>query len=253
MSNNLMVLRERDLIENPTTRLPVCLCVDTSGSMNRTQGGVDTGRTTVMDNQTWNVVEGGTTAIDELNTGIQYFFDAIKSDEIARYSVELAVVSFNSKAETISDFSSVDLQEIELLSADGTTSMGHGVNLALDLLEQRKSEYSSKGVDYYQPWLVLMTDGDPTDDISNAVNRVQKLYGQKKLTVFSIAIGEDASIDTLKKFSSLSKSMVLKVKSPEHFKEFFEWLSQSVSVASQSVPGDKPSLPPTPPVIEIEL
>ena len=53
MSNNLMVLRERDLIENPTTRLPVCLCLDTSGSMNRTEGGI--------------------TAIDELNRGVQYF------------------------------------------------------------------------------------------------------------------------------------------------------------------------------------
>jgi len=47
--------------------------------------------------------------------------------------------------------------------------------------------------------------------------------------------------------------MVLKVKSAEYFKEFFEWLSQSVSVASQSVPGDKPTLPSPPPVIEIEL
>lgn len=253
MSNNLMVLRERDLIENPTTRLPVCLCLDTSGSMNRTEGGIDTGRTTIMDNQTWNVVKGGTSAIDELNKGVKYFFDAIKNDEIARYSVELAVVSFNSRAETISDFSSIDLQKIKLLDAGGTTSMGQGVNLALDLLEQRKSDYSNKGVDYYQPWLVLMTDGEPTDDISNAVHRVQELYGKRKLTVFSIAIGEGASINILKKFSSLANDMVLKVKSPEHFKEFFEWLSQSVSVASQSVPGDKPSLPPTPTVIEIEL
>ena len=145
------------------------------------------------------------------------------------------------------------MQEIKNLDANGTTSMGEGVELALDLLEQRKSDYSNKGVDYYQPWLVLMTDGNPTDDISNAVKRVQELYGQRKLTVFSIAIGEDASLNTLKKFSSLKNNMVLKVKSAEHFKEFFEWLSQSVSVASQSVPGDKPSLPPTPPVIEIEL
>jgi len=228
MSNDLMVLRERDLIENPTTRLPVCLCLDTSYSM-----------------------EGD--PIDELNKGVEYFFQAIKSDEIARYSVELAVVSFNSEAEKISDFSGIDRQSLTLLKANGCTSMGEGVNLALDLLEQRKKEYSNKGVDYYQPWLVLMSDGAPTDDISSAVSRVQSLSSNKKLTVFSIAIGDHADIDVLKQFSSMKNNLVLKVKSPEHFKEFFEWLSQSVSVASQSVPGDKPSLPPTPPVIEIEL
>ncbi len=47
--------------------------------------------------------------------------------------------------------------------------------------------------------------------------------------------------------------MVLKVISPEYFKEFFEWFSQSASIASQSLPGEKPTLPPLPPVIEIEL
>lgn len=228
MSNNLMILREKDLIENPTTRLPVCLCLDSSSSMNGTP-------------------------INELNKGVEYFFDAIKSDEIARYSVELAVVTFNSTIEKISDFSSIDRQSLTLLKAEGLTSMGKGIELSLDLLEQRKKEYSGKGVDYYQPWLVLMSDGEPTDNITTAVSRVQDLSAKKKLTVFSIAIGDSADISTLKKFSSLKNNLVLKVKSPEYFKEFFEWLSQSVSVASQSVPGDKPSLPPIPPVIEIEL
>lgn len=228
MSNNLMILREKDLIENPTTRLPVCLCLDSSSSMNGTP-------------------------INELNKGVEYFFDAIKSDEIARYSVELAIVTFNSTVEKISDFSSIDRQSVTLLKAEGWTSMGKGIELSLDLLEQRKKEYSEKGVDYYQPWLVLMSDGEPTDNITTAVSRVQDLSAKKKLTVFSIAIGDSADIRTLKKFSSLKNNLVLKVKSPEYFKEFFEWLSQSVSVASQSVPGDKPSLPPIPPVIEIEL
>ena len=228
MNNDLMILREKDLIINPATRLPVCLCLDSSYSMSGSP-------------------------IEELNKGVQLFFEAIKMDEIARYSVELAVVSFNDEAETISDFSSVDRQTITLLEADGITSMGEGVELALDLLEQRKSEYSGKGVDYYQPWLVLMSDGGPTDNISTAVHRVQKLSINKKLTVFSVAIGDQADIKVLKQFSSLKNNLVLKVKSAAYFKEFFEWLSQSVSVASQSVPGDKPSLPPTPPVIEIEL
>lgn len=228
MSNDKMILREKDLIENPTTRLPVCLCLDTSGSMS-----------------------GG--PIKELNKGVEYFFEAIKTDEIARYSVELAIVSFNSNVETISDFSSIERKTPTRLQAGGATRMGEGVELALDLLEKRKGEFSDKGVDYYQPWLVLMSDGAPSYDISTAVQRVQNLYNAKRLTVFSVAIGEKANIDVLKKFSSLADNMVLKVKSPEHFKEFFEWLSQSVSVASQSVPGDKPSLPQTPSVIQIEL
>jgi len=225
---DLMVLRQQDLVTNPTTRLPVCLCLDISYSMSGNP-------------------------IQELSKGVEYFFEAIKSDEIARYSVELSIVVFDSNAQVVLDFANIDRQRIPSLTASGATSMGEGVNLALDILEKRKKEYSDKGVDYYQPWMVLMTDGCPTDDTSSAIARVNQLGNNKKLTVFPVAIGEDADIDTLKQFSTMKNNVVLKVTSAEYFREFFEWLSQSVSVASQSVPGDKSTLPSPPPVIEIEL
>jgi uncharacterized protein YegL len=228
MEQNLMILRQEDLVSNPTTRLPVCLCLDVSYSMSGSP-------------------------IQELQRGVQYFFDAIKSDEVARYSVELSIVVFQSNATTILDFANIDRQRVPSLTADGLTSMGEGVELALNILEGRKKEYSNKGVDYYQPWLVLMSDGSPTDDVSNAIQMVKDLKDRKRLTLFSVAIGNSANITVLKQFSTLNNNLVLKVTSPEHFKEFFEWLSRSVEIASQSTPGDKPKLPPTPPVIEIEL
>lgn len=228
MTQDLMILRQKDLITNPTTRLPVCLCLDTSGSMSGDP-------------------------ISELNKGVKYFFDAIKDDEVARYSVELSIVAFDTNAVKILDFTSIDRQNAPTLIASGVTAMGQGVELALNLLEERKSEYSSKGIDYYQPWLVLMTGGSPTDNISNAVIRVQALASNKKLTVFAVAIGNNANKNVLSQFSTMKDNMILKVTSAEYFREFFEWLSQSAAIASQSIPGDKPKLPNPPPVIEIEL
>jgi uncharacterized protein YegL len=229
MVQDLMVLRQQDLVSNPTTRLPVCLCLDVSYSMSGDP-------------------------IQELEYGIEYFFEAIKSDEIARYSVELSIVVFGSEVTTILDFANIDRQRIPLLTADGFTPMGEGVNLALDVLEKRKEEYSSKGVDYYQPWMVLMTDGYPTDDTSSAISRVIQLCHNRKLTLFPIAIGHNADIGILKQFSTLKNNAVLKVTSAEYFKSFFEWLSQSIAIVSQSVPGEKMSTPnPTQYNIEIEL
>jgi uncharacterized protein YegL len=228
MPQNLMILRQEDLVSNPTTRLPICLCLDISGSM-------------------------GGNPIRELHKGVEYFYKAIKSDEIARYSVELAIVTYGNNANLILDFANIDRQKIPNLIAGGHDVMGAGVNLSLDLLERRKQEYSSKGVDYYQPWLVLMGDGGSTDNIQLAVSRVKELKKSKKLTLFSVAIGDYADKNILRQFSTMNNNMVLKVKSPEYFKEFFEWLSQSVLVASQSVPGDKPTLPNPSSVIEIEL
>ena len=56
MSNDL--LNFDDLVDNPTARVPVCLCLDTSGSMYGTP-------------------------IQELNDGVRLFYEAISEDETA--------------------------------------------------------------------------------------------------------------------------------------------------------------------------
>jgi len=205
------LLMQEELIENPTARIPICLVLDVSYSMRGEP-------------------------IKELQHGIEMFFDAIKNDEIAQFSAEISIVTFASNAEKMLDFSSIQRQEVPHLSAMGTTSMGKGVLMALDILEARKLEYQTAGIDYYQPWMVLMTDGHPTDDIIPAVRKIEKLVETKKLTVFPIAIGDGVAMDKLGKFSPGRPPLRLKAL---NFSEFFIWLSQSVSRVSQSTPGEK--------------
>lgn len=216
MSDHL--LRIEDLVNNPTARIPVCLCLDVSGSMAGER-------------------------IDELNQGIELFYNAIKDDEVALYSAEISIVTFDDRATQLVDFASLELQPMPpRLTAGGLTYMGEGVNLALDLLEQRKKEYQDKGVDYYQPWLVLMTDGEPNGnaiEFNRAVSRTVSLIDNKKLTIFPIGIGSDANLNILAQFSPNKPPLRLQ---GLKFKEFFTWLSQSVSKVSQSSPGEKVTL-----------
>lgn len=232
-------IREQDLEDNPTPRVPVCLCLDVSGSMDAVEGDcVSTGKTIFRDGRTWDLVEGGTTRIDELQKGIQAFYDAVRSDEVAVYSVEICIVTFGDKANCLTDFGSIDRQTIPKLTTENNTAMGEGINLALDLLAKRKQEYQASGVDYYQPWLVLMTDGVPNGDLTaqeNARKQVAEMVEQKKLTVFPIAIGNEADISALKQFSPNRTPLRLQ---GLKFQEFFTWLSQSVARVSQSIPGE---------------
>lgn len=208
------VLRQEDLIENPTARVPICLVLDVSSSMSGDP-------------------------IRELNDGVRLFFDAIRTDDVAQYAAEICIVTFGSTVTKQLDFMSVDRQEVPTLSASGMTPMGEGVTHALDLLEARKGDYKRAGVDYYQPWMVIMTDGAPTDDISAAATRICSLVGEKKLTVFPIAIGERANLDTLAKLSPTRPPLRLQ---GLNFGEFFTWLSRSVSRVSQSTPGESVEL-----------
>lgn len=211
--NEDLVVRRDELVNNPTARVPVCLCLDTSGSMDGAP-------------------------IAELNEGVGLFFHAIQDDEVAKYAAEIAVVTFGGNAQKLLDFGSIARQQVPVLRADGATPLGGGVNLALDLLEARKKEYSQAGIDYYQPWLVLMTDGQPTDGaevVQAAVERTVCLADAKKLTLFPIGIGPGADMAVLARFSPKRTPLRLQ---GLNFKAFFEWLSKSVSRVSQSIPGE---------------
>ncbi len=213
--NEYALIRLEDLVSNPTPRVPVCLCLDTSGSM-------------VGD------------PIRELNEGVRLFYDAIRNDETALYSAEVCIVTFGGGYQCIVDFATIDRQtDLPVLKANGGTPMGEAVNLALDLLEQRKEEYKNKGVDYYQPWLVFMTDGQPNgseQELERAIMRTVELINKKRLSIFPIAIGEEADMEVLRRFSPTRQPLRLQ---GLKFKEFFSWLSKSVSRTSQSCPGEK--------------
>jgi uncharacterized protein YegL len=121
------------------------------------------------------------------------------------------------------------------------TPMGQAVEHALDALEARKRRLGKTGVDYYQPWLVLMTDGQPTDDIEPAVERVQRMVREKKLTVFPIAIGASADLGALARFSAGRAPFQLRGFA---FSEFFAWLSKSIVRVSASTLGSEVEMPP---------
>jgi len=199
-----------EFAHNPTPRVPIALVLDTSGSM---QG----------------------EPIAELNEGLKLFVEELKNDEIASSAAEVCVVTFGGEINFI-DFTPISSFEPVEFTAGGETPMGAAVLTALDLLERRKFIYKEAGVDYYQPWMVLMTDGMPTDSISHAVERVQTLLRDKKLVVFPIAVGPNASIPVLEKFT-IPKRPPLRLKE-YRFREFFTWLSKSVASVSRSVPGE---------------
>lgn len=204
--SNYVTQDDLELVENGATRVPVVLCLDISGSMYD--------------------------CIGDLNAGVAAFYESIRSDETARAACEIAIVTFSSTVEVVEDFQSVNHKQNPTFSAYGGTDMTGGVEKALELLEARKQKYKDTGTDYFQPWLVIMSDGEPNDMTSVRVlqERTKQMEAEKKLTVFGIFIGNDSGKETLAGFSKRG-AMSLK---GTNFKEFFEWLGRSVSIVGKS-------------------
>lgn len=198
-----------DLIDNPTPRCPVALVLDTSGSMSGQP-------------------------IEQLNAGIQLFIDEVKRDDLARWSVDLAVYTAGGSADCIQSFIGVEqIVGVSPLDASGSTPLGQATRMALNDLEERKKSYRDAGVPYYQPWLVLISDGVPTDSWKDAAQRARELSAQRKLVSLPIGV-QGADLKVLSQFSSKPAVALDGLK----FRELFQWLSASMARVSASSSSD---------------
>lgn len=192
--------------------------------------------------------------MDELNEGLRAFGEALQDDTKAAGCADICVISFNSSVETVVPFCSAEEYVAPVLSAGGLTAMNEAIITGMDMLEARKQEYKTVGVDYYRPWMFLLTDGIPTDDeyAVDAKDRLQEAFDQKKINFFPMGIGAAANTAVLKSYTKDGSGMVLKAEK-NNFREAFVWLSSSLSVISHSDPTQGTADIPTPPFITIDL
>lgn len=235
----------QDLEDNPVPKLAVCLCLDASGSMDEVVEGETekTGETVEVDGKTYSIVTGGISKKQKLLEGVQKLYASIKEDPIASKSAEIAVVTFDDSAKVIEEFSLVDKKKPLDFNTGDLTNLGAGVDLALDRLISRKEDYKHSGVEYYQPWLILITDGHPSDmaQVKAVQERTKHLEKEKKLVVMSVGVGPDADMNVLNGFSNKTPA-AFKLQGAK-FEAFFNFLSASFSGISNSQTDEKVKLP----------
>ena len=206
-----------EFAENPEPRCPCVLLLDVSGSM-------------------------AGEPINELNEGIQLFWQEVSKDPLASKRVEVAVVAFSSGVEVVQDFATIENSQPPVLEAGGATAMGSGILTALDMLRSRKEVYRRNGISYYRPWIFLITDGAPTEPIEvmqRAAQAIQQEEAKKGVAFFAVGV-EGADMAMLATLSKERQPLKLKGLA---FRELFLWLSASMQRVSSSKVGDKVDLP----------
>lgn len=244
-------LEQAEFADNPEPRCPVVLVLDISGSM-------------------------AGPPIKELNEALRSFSDALKNDRLASLRVEVAVVTFGGNvrcldvrgAEIIKGnevirfnpralapksmtpeipfdarqaFVTVDQFQPPFLEAAGETPMGEAVQRSLALLKGRKEIYKQNGLDYFRPWMFVITDGKPTDKgWENAAEQVKQEEARRGVIFYAVGV-EKADMQVLSRFSEARTPLKLKGMA---FADLFMWLSKSLSAIAHSRPGEQAPLPP---------
>jgi uncharacterized protein YegL len=222
-------LDQVEFADNPEPRCAVALLLDTSGSMK--------GR-----------------PIAQLNDGLRELDRALKADRLAALRVELAVITFGGEVRTMDvagtgegavdaegAFVTVDAFQPPTVEAHGDTPMGEAVRLGLGLLRERKDVYQRNGIDYFRPWMFLLTDGHPTDrGWEEAAADARAEEARKGLALYAVGV-EGADMAKLARFSDQRPPLKMRGLA---YQELFEWLSRSLSAVSHSRPGEQVPLPP---------
>jgi uncharacterized protein YegL len=224
------------LATNPEPRCPCVLLLDVSGSMAEVvaNAGEDTGRTVEQDGRTYRVLSGGTTRIDLLNDGVRAYHSDLMGDPLAAQRVEVSVITFGARVETVVPFVTAHEFAPPTLTAGGETPMGAAILRAIEAVTERKRAYKDSGLHYYRPWIFLITDGGPTDSWQAAAARVQEGDRAKEFVFFAVGV-EGANFDILRQIS-VREPLSLKGR---NFREMFVWLSQSQRSVSHSKPGQE--------------
>lgn len=152
MANVLIDARDMIQAENHATRIPVVLCLDTSGSM------------------------GSNGGYEALNEGVSIFYETSKNDPVNRLGFDVAIVTFGGNERTEGDKGVSKYQEFRPIwnqeaipqfdkpeNGPYGTPLGRAVDKAMKGIEIRKKEYQDNSIGYYKPFLIIITDGQSTE------------------------------------------------------------------------------------------
>jgi uncharacterized protein YegL len=177
--------------------------------------------------------------IESLNFAINEAIPAMRqvADDNPNVRVQVRAITFSSGAKWHVE-NPTDVQSFAWspVTAWGATDMGRAVDLACDALEIDKMP--ERGL---PPVLVLISDGQPTDNFNSALERLVRIpWGAKSVRV-GIAIGDDADISVLQQFmgGDAREIQPLVATNAQDLVKFIRWAS-TVPLSAASRPASRP-------------
>ena len=148
--------------------------------------------------------------IGQVNQAMEEVIPLLK-DEVSKANddveIKIAFLKFSSGCEWVTPESgpiSVNDAVWNRISAEGLTDFGEAIKELNDKLSKNKFLYSATG--HYAPTIILLSDGEPTDDWEAPLESLKKNGWFKAAT--NIAFNIESNRDTLVKFVGNSESVI---------------------------------------------
>ncbi len=185
MLNDVDLMSQFDDIEVSSTRkVPICLVLDVSKSMENRDGST-------------------LTKIEILNEFYQGSLSLFRLDKRFKAMVDLCVITFGGEVTVVNEWSNIKSIEANSFFPKGTKPIGAAMKKALELIDLRRVYYIDKGFEYYKPIVVLISDGETTNDYKESAQEISEKVKLKigSIRVIPIIIGQNIYSKTVAAFS----------------------------------------------------
>jgi uncharacterized protein YegL len=174
----------------------------------------------------------------QLEAGLRVFANYLREDTLSRRRVEVGICTFGDESLELWPFvQAMDFEPPEL-TLRGTTPMGAALRTGLQAVEDRIQEHMDEGRSYYRPWMLLISDGAPTDEWLTAAKLIQQAEKEQRLHFIAVGV-EEADMDVLGRISNRSAKKLAGL----NFSKLFRWVSKGLISVSHSGTGERVTMP----------
>ncbi|MBX9580181.1 MAG: VWA domain-containing protein [Gemmataceae bacterium] len=169
--------------------------------------------------------------IEAVAQGVVALLADLRGEPMALETVYLGVITFATRAELAAPLTELlEFQPPKLRMGSGT-ALGAALRMLVQCLDRDVVQSSATQKGDWKPVVLVLTDGEPTDDWEAAADAVRTQVCGKRANVIAVACGPDAAADTLGRITqTVLRAADLQ---PGTLRALFKWVSASVAVASQ--------------------
>lgn len=168
--------------------------------------------------------------IDAVNKGLKTLLQSLRTNPFALETVYLSILSFNTEAFIVRNFSDLLNNDLAHIEAKGKSNFGLGLDLLIKEMTCHINKTTKEKKGDWRPIVIYMTDGRPSGAWKKKLKEFHSLNDGQWIVC---ACGMKSNFNIVESFGG--NMVILNNKNQDSIFEFFKWVSSSISVHTKKI------------------
>lgn len=184
--------------------------------------------------------------IESIKVGLEAMVASLRQDPFALESVFMSVSTFNRNVELLVPMTELESLQIPTIKQpeSGPTHLGEALQFLCEKVAEEVQVSTPEKKGDWMPLLFIMCDGRASDSqLFNLI--IPEIKKRNFGSIIACIVGSKTDVENVKKITD--NIVILETTDSGTFKQFFKWVSASVSIGNRSIGASNEILLPPPP------